>query len=130
MFLNKVFLQGGVVSTSPNPQAGGPPFLQTSLFLNKFSIIRPSRPRFLSCLISSSVPTKTLYHARIALFPHTSQEPRPSHLTSFDIFVSYYAAYADDVNILGGSTHTLKENAEALVAAAREIGLEVSSDKN
>jgi len=34
-------------------------------------------------------------------------------------------AYADDVNILGGSIHTLKENAEALVAAAREIGLDV-----
>ena len=37
-------------------------------------------------------------------------------------------AYADDVNILGGSIHTLKENA-ALVAATREIGLEVSADK-
>ena len=31
--------------------------------------------------------------------------------------------YAKDVNILGGSMHTLKENAEALVAATREIGL-------
>jgi len=37
-------------------------------------------------------------------------------------------AYAD-VNILGGSIHTLKVNAEALVAATREIGLEVSADK-
>ena len=37
--------------------------------------------------------------------------------------------YADDVNILGGGIHTLKENAEALVAATREIGLEVSADK-
>ena len=35
----------------------------------------------------------------------------------------------DDVNVLGGSIHTVKENAEALVAAAREIGLEVSADK-
>jgi hypothetical protein len=34
-------------------------------------------------------------------------------------------AYADDVNVLGGSILTLKENAEALVAATREIGLEV-----
>ena len=33
--------------------------------------------------------------------------------------------YADDVNILGGSIHNLKENAGALVAATREIGLEV-----
>jgi len=38
-------------------------------------------------------------------------------------------AYADDVNTLAGSIHTLKENAEALVAATREIGLEVSADK-
>jgi len=38
-------------------------------------------------------------------------------------------AYADDVNVLRGSIHTLKENAEALVAATREIGLEVSADK-
>ena len=38
-------------------------------------------------------------------------------------------AYADDVNILGGSIHTLKEITEALVAATREIGLEVSADK-
>ena len=34
-----------------------------------------------------------------------------------------------DVNIMGGGIHTLKENAEALVAATREIGLEVSADK-
>ena len=38
-------------------------------------------------------------------------------------------AYADDVNILGGGIHTLNDNAEALVAATREIGLEVSADK-
>jgi len=38
-------------------------------------------------------------------------------------------AYADDVNILGGSIHSLKENAEALVAATKEIGLEVNADK-
>jgi len=30
-----------------------------------------------------------------------------------------FLVYADDVNILGGSIHTVKENAEALVAAAR-----------
>ena len=39
-------------------------------------------------------------------------------------------AYADDVNILGGSIHTVKENAEALVVATKEIGLEVNADKS
>ena len=38
-------------------------------------------------------------------------------------------AYADDVNILGGSVHTVKKNAEALVAATKEIGLEVKAHK-
>jgi hypothetical protein len=34
-----------------------------------------------------------------------------------------------DVNILGGSVHTIQENAEALVVAGREIGLEVNANK-
>ena len=38
-------------------------------------------------------------------------------------------AYVDDVNILGGSIHTVKENAEALVVANKEIGLDVNADK-
>jgi hypothetical protein len=38
-------------------------------------------------------------------------------------------AYADDVNILGGSAHTVKKNAEALLVADKETGLEVNADK-
>ena len=37
--------------------------------------------------------------------------------------------YADDVNILGGSVLTIKENTEALVGASKENGLEVNADK-
>ena len=37
-------------------------------------------------------------------------------------------AYVDDVNILGGSVDTVK-NAESLVAATNEIGLEVNAHK-
>ena len=37
--------------------------------------------------------------------------------------------YADDVNILGRSVHTVKENADALVVATKETGLEVNADK-
>jgi len=39
-------------------------------------------------------------------------------------------AYADDVNKLGGSVHTIKENAEALVVASKEIVLGVNADKS
>ena len=38
-------------------------------------------------------------------------------------------AYADDVNILGESVHTVKKNAEALVSPTKEIGLEVNTHK-
>jgi hypothetical protein len=37
--------------------------------------------------------------------------------------------YADDVNTLGRSVHTTKKNTEALVAASREIVLEVNADE-
>jgi len=37
--------------------------------------------------------------------------------------------YADDVNMLGGSIHTVKENAEALIVTSKEIRLEVNANK-
>ena len=37
--------------------------------------------------------------------------------------------YVDDVNTLGGSVHTVKENAEALLVAGKETGLEENTDK-
>jgi len=37
--------------------------------------------------------------------------------------------YADDVNILGGSVHTLKKNSKALVAVNKETELEVNAEK-
>jgi len=37
--------------------------------------------------------------------------------------------YDDDDNILGGSVHTVKENAESFVVASKEFGLEVNADK-
>jgi len=37
--------------------------------------------------------------------------------------------YAYDVNLLGGSVHTVKENREALVVVSMETGQEVNADK-
>jgi hypothetical protein len=37
--------------------------------------------------------------------------------------------YADDVNILGGSTHTIKKNTGTLLVGSKEIGLEVNANK-
>ena len=37
--------------------------------------------------------------------------------------------YAGDVNILGGSVHTIKKNKEALVVASKETGLQINDDK-
>ena len=36
-----------------------------------------------------------------------------------------HLVYADDVNKLGESVHTIKKNAEALIVASKEAGLEV-----
>jgi hypothetical protein len=37
--------------------------------------------------------------------------------------------YADDVNMLGRSVHSIKKKTEALVVASKEIGLEINADK-
>jgi len=41
----------------------------------------------------------------------------------------YTSAFSADVNKLEGSVNTVKENAEALVVASKEIGLEVNADE-
>jgi hypothetical protein len=41
-----------------------------------------------------------------------------------------FVVYADDVNILGGSIQSKKKNAEDLVIASKEIGLEVHAERN
>ena len=41
-----------------------------------------------------------------------------------------FLVYADDVNVLGRSVHTIKENTEALIMASKQIGLELNMDKS
>jgi len=37
--------------------------------------------------------------------------------------------YADDINLLGDSTNTIKENSETLLQASRDVGLEIHAEK-
>jgi len=39
-----------------------------------------------------------------------------------------FLVYADDVNVLGGSVHTVKENIESLLVDSKKIGLEVNAN--
>jgi hypothetical protein len=41
-----------------------------------------------------------------------------------------FQVYADDVNILGGSKCTIKENTEAFVVSSKKFGLDVNADKS
>jgi hypothetical protein len=41
-----------------------------------------------------------------------------------------FLVYAEDVNILTGTVHTIKENEEALLLASKEIGIQVNADKS
>jgi hypothetical protein len=46
------------------------------------------------------------------------------------IYKLLFYADDDDVNILGGSVHTIKKNTQAFVAASKKTGLEANGDKN
>jgi hypothetical protein len=38
-------------------------------------------------------------------------------------------AYADDVNLLGNNTDTIKKNTETLINASKEVGLEINVEE-
>jgi hypothetical protein len=38
--------------------------------------------------------------------------------------------YADDVNVLGDNTDTIKKNTQTLIYASKEVGTEINPEKN
>jgi hypothetical protein len=48
---------------------------------------------------------------------------------SCNLFINYTRNWIDNVNILGGSIHSIRKNTEALLIASKEIGLEVNAEK-
>jgi hypothetical protein len=42
--------------------------------------------------------------------------------------IPHFLVHADDVNLLGGSVHSVKKNAADIVVASKETGIEVNDD--
>jgi histidinol-phosphate/aromatic aminotransferase/cobyric acid decarboxylase-like protein len=51
------------------------------------------------------------------------------YLFNLFLVVSELKVYADDVNLLGDSVETIKENRQTLIDASKEVGLEVNTEK-
>jgi hypothetical protein len=45
----------------------------------------------------------------------------------FSPFKQIFLVYADDVNLLGDDIETIKKNAQTLIDASKEVGLEVNA---
>ena len=79
--------------------------------------------------VYSGVNILMLSHLFAIINPKCLQFAKDRKTTFFVVMLFCFGthqllAYADDVNILGGSVHTVKENAETLVVASKETGID------
>jgi hypothetical protein len=87
------------------------------------------RCRYILYIVTAKLQTANVtYFQKGILLPRFSAHPdgSPSQLIQVSEIV---LNYDNDVNMLGESVYTVKENAEALVVAIKEMGLEVNAYK-
>jgi len=78
---------------------------------------------------STTLPTRNPTLSSLRLNPCLQSKRPATNSMSCDSAMVVQFYLVDDVNVLVGSVHAIKKNAEALVIASKENGLEVNADK-
>jgi hypothetical protein len=71
-----------------------------------------------------------LYHLALQFCFRICHQEVQENQVSLELNGTYQLlVYADNINLLGNSINTIKENTETLLEASRDVGLEINADK-